>query len=34
MLVKHFAELTGEDPMAVIYKAEETARNVKSDQED
>jgi hypothetical protein len=34
MLVKHVAELTGEDPMVVIYKAEETTRNVKSDQED
>ena len=34
MLVKHVAELTAEDPMVVIYKAEETARNVKSDEED
>jgi hypothetical protein len=34
MLVKHVAELTGEDPLVVIYKAEETARGVKSDQDD
>jgi len=33
MLVKHIAELTGEDPMVIIYKAEETARNVKSDED-
>ena len=28
MLVKHVAEVTGEDPMSVVYRAEETARNV------
>ncbi|AWV47673.1 hypothetical protein JK2ML_0938 [Mycobacterium leprae Kyoto-2] len=34
MLVKHVAEVTGEDPMAVVYRAEETARNVLPEEEE